>query len=136
MVNSVTLLGRAGSDPKILRFENGNSIAEFSLATSDSWKDKTTQEWREETQWHNIKIQNRGASAQVERAEKFIKKGMLIFIEGRIKYRSWDDKEGTKHYITEIAADRFLTLEKRDTDNTGTNTSAAPASQPDDDLPF
>ncbi len=124
MVNNVTLIGRTGKDPVIKHFDNGGSIAEFSLATTEKWKNKQD-EWQEETQWHLVKVNNKFA---VERVEKSLKKGMQVYIEGKIKYRKYE-KDGAQHFITEISADKFYILEKKED-----TTAATPPA--DDDLPF
>jgi single-strand DNA-binding protein len=111
MVNKVILVGRLGKDPVLKHFSNDNAIAEFSIATDESYKNKEGQKV-EATEWHNIKIPTK---RQAEIAEKYLKKGSLVFIEGRIRTRSYDDKEGNKRYITEIIADQFRMLDsKRD----------------------
>ena len=145
MVNKVFLIGRLGKDPVVKHFSNDNAIAEFTLATDDSYKDKQGNKV-EQTDWHNIKIPTRKLA---EVAEKYLRKGSLIHVEGKIKTRSYDDKDGNKRYITEIVADTFKMLDSK-IDNAGgggnysssnNNTSyseQAPASTPavDDDLPF
>jgi single-strand DNA-binding protein len=146
MVNKVFLIGRLGKDPVVKHFSNDNAIAEFTLATDDSYKDKQGNKV-EQTDWHNIKIPTRKLA---EVAEKYLRKGSLIHVEGKIKTRSYDDKDGNKRYITEIVADTFKMLDSKK-DNAGgggggnysssNNTpysEQAPANTPaaDDDLPF
>lgn len=109
MVNKVFLVGRLGKDPVIKHFQDGGAIAEFSIATSENYKDKEGI-WKEVTDWHNIKLPNK---FMAERAEKYLKKGSLIHVEGKIRTRSWDDKDGKKHYITEIIVDQFRMLDKK-----------------------
>lgn len=139
MVNKVFLIGRLGKDPMIKHFDNGGAVAEFSLATDDSYKDKQGNKV-EQTDWHNIKI-NYPRLAEV--AEKYLKKGSQIFVEGKIKTRSYDDKDGNKRYITEVVVESFKMLDKK-SDGGGSfsspssggaveETSSAPAN---DDLPF
>ena len=144
MVNKVFLIGRLGKDPVIKHFENGGAIAEFTLATDDSYKDKQGNKV-EQTDWHNIKI-NFPKLAEV--AEKYLKKGSLVHIEGKIKTRSYDDKDGNKRYVTEVIAESFRMLDsKKDSSGGGGNYSApatssvseqspAATSAVDDDLPF
>ena len=104
-VNKVILLGNLGKDPEVKSTPSGMSIATFSLATSSSVKDKDGT-WQERTEWHNIKAFGRTA----EVAGEYLKKGRTVFVEGRIHYESWDDKEtGQKKYRTEILANE-LTL--------------------------
>jgi single-strand DNA-binding protein len=145
MVNKVLLIGRLGKDPVLKTFSNDNAIAEFSIATDESYKNREGQKV-EQTEWHNIKIPTK---KQAEIAEKYLKKGMLVFVEGRIRTRSYDDKDGNKRYVTEIIADTFRMLEsKKDGSYSGGNenyqasSSNTPsenresAPQVDDDLPF
>lgn len=130
MVNNTTLIGRSGKDPVIKKFPNDGIVAEFSLATTDKWKNKEG-EWQEETQWHNIKATNKYVAARIE---KYLKKGMQVYVQGKIKYRSWDDKENVKHYVTEILAEQVHILEK--TEKKDTTGNEPQTSDPDDDLPF
>ena len=145
MVNKVFLLGRLGKDPQIKTFSNENVIAEFTLATTEVYKDREGK-WVEVTDWHNIKLPSKGMA---ERAEKVLRKGSMVHIEGKIKTRSYDDKDGNKRYITEIVAENFRVLDKRENSSNDGNAqshtqagSGAPASSNDaastfeDDLPF
>jgi single-strand DNA-binding protein len=116
MVNKVILIGRLGKDPVLKHFSNDNAIAEFSLATDDSYKNKDGQKV-DQTDWHNIKIPFK---RQAEVAEKYLRKGSLVYIEGKIKTRSYDDKDGNKKYVTEIVVDNFKMLDsKRDSGGGG-----------------
>jgi len=101
-LNKVMLIGRLGSDVKIHQFEDGNSIANFSLATSEYYKDKETGDKVENTEWHKIVVKNRLATV----CDKYLNKGDAIFVEGKLQTRSWDDK-GTKRYTTEIVANKI-----------------------------
>ena len=92
-INKVILLGRLGGDPEIRVSQDGNKIARLSLATSESWKDKTTNEKKEKTDWHRVVIFSKGLA---EVAEKFLKKGSLVYIEGQIKTRKYTDQSGTE----------------------------------------
>ncbi len=147
MVNKVFLIGRLGKDPVIKHFENGGAIAEFSLATNESYKDKDGN-WKDITDWHNIKVNNKFAA---ERAEKNLKKGMQVWIEGKIRTREYDDKDGIKRRTTEIIVDNFRMLGSKEggdggsgnyssasnSNNSSVNEEApAASSAPDDDLPF
>jgi single-strand DNA-binding protein len=148
MVNRVQLLGRLGKDPVLKHFSNENAIAEFPLATTENYKDKEGK-WVEVTDWHNVKLPFKWLA---ERAEKYLKKGSLVFIEGKIKTRSYDDKDGNKRYITEIVAENLRMLDKRESsggageqgggsnnssmEDNHANVSSVPASNIDDDLPF
>jgi single-strand DNA-binding protein len=110
MVNKVQLIGRLGKDPEIRTFEGNNKIANFTLATNERYKDKTGN-MIDVTDWHNVVVR---FTKQAEIAEKYLKKGMLVYIEGKLKNRSWDDKDGNKKYITEVVVDSFNMLEKQD----------------------
>ena len=98
-INKVILLGRLGADPEIRVSQDGKKIARFSLATSESWKDKSTNEKKEKTEWHKIVIFSSGLA---EISEKYLKKGSLIYIEGQISTRKYTDQSGLEKYITEI----------------------------------
>lgn len=109
MINKVTLVGRAGKEPGSRTIENGTVVTNFSLATSESWKDKSGEK-KERTEWHNI-VMWRGLA---EIAAKYVHKGDLLYIGGKITTRSYE-KDGTTRYITEIVADEMKMLgEKRD----------------------
>lgn len=155
MVNKVFLIGRLGKDPVVKHFQNDNAIAEFPIATTESYKDREGK-WVELTDWHNIKMPNK---FMAERAEKYLKKGSLIHVEGKIKTRNYDDKDGNKRYVTEIVVEQFRMLDKRgdgssDSSSGGgsgnyssgggnnyssqsaNNDNSGSGSQMDDDLPF
>ncbi len=132
-VNKVILVGRVGKDPEVRHLEGGVAVANFSLATSESYKDKSGQRV-EQTEWHNIVVW-RGLA---EAAEKYLKKGTTIYMEGKLRTRSWDDKEGHKRYITEIVGDTFTILNKKESNslaNADENNSNI-GSKTGDDLPF
>ena len=109
MINKVHLIGNTGKDPEIRATGSGKKVASFSLATSESYKDHSGQKVTE-TQWHNIKAW--GNLAEV--AEKYIRKGQLLYVEGKVTYSSYDDKDGNKKYITEIIASNIQMLTKRE----------------------
>jgi len=109
MVNKCTLIGFLGQDPEIRTLENGTAVGRFSLATSESWKDKDG-EWQNATEWHNIVVWRDLA----ERATKYLKKGSLVYVEGKISHRKYTDKDGVEKNITDIVASTFRALEKRD----------------------
>lgn len=106
MVNKVTLLGRLGKDPEVRHFENDGAVCNFTMATNRSYKTKAGEKV-DETEWHNLVIWQRGL---VGVAEKYLKKGDLLFIEGRLATRSWDDQSGVKKYTTEIIVENFKML--------------------------
>ena len=97
-INKVTLLGNVGKDPDIRTFQNGGKVANFTLATSESWKDKATGEKRNHTEWHNVVVQN---EKLVEIVEKYVKKGSKLHIEGKLETRKYS-KDGGDRYITEV----------------------------------
>ena len=109
MVNKVTLIGNLGGDPEIKHLENGTAVGRLSLATNESWKDSNG-EWQKQTEWHNIVVW-RGTAEYVE---KHLKKGMLVYIEGKISYRKYTTQEGVEKYITDIVANTVRILEKRE----------------------
>ncbi len=147
MVNKVMLLGRLGRDPEIRNLENGATVANFSIATSEVYYDRNKQK-QEKTEWHRIVMWRRNA----EVAEKYLKKGDLIFVEGKLRTRSFEDKDNNKRYITEIEVDNFQMLSPKSDSNQGgeayNSGQSAPSGTPnppeapadtgeiDDDLPF
>ena len=99
-LNKVMIIGTLGKDPEIRTFNNGGRVANLSVATSESWKDKATGEKKTRTEWHRVNIMN---DALVGVAERFLRKGSRVYIEGQLETRSWDDAAtGTKKYATEI----------------------------------
>jgi len=98
-VNKVIIVGNLGKDPEIRSFQNGGRVASFSVATSESWKDKTSGERKERTEWHRISILN---EALVGIAERYLKKGSKVYLEGQLETRKWTDKEGKDQYTTEV----------------------------------
>ena len=135
-VNKVILLGHLGKDPEAFTFENGVKKVSFSLATTESYKDKDGNRI-DQTEWHNIVLWRGLADV----AEKYLNKGSQVYVEGKIKTRAWDDKDGNKRYTTEIYADNMTMLGgKRDQNNTSNQVAEPPAVDdtpaPEDDLPF
>ena len=112
-VNKVMLLGNLGRDPEVRTFPNGDSVCNFSIATSTSWKDKASGEKKEKTEWHNIVMYRKLA----EIAGEYLKKGSSVFVEGSLQTRKWQTKEGQDRYTTEIAADTMQMLGGRDNRN-------------------
>ena len=115
MVNKVILIGNLGRDPEIKRFDDNNAIARVTLATNESYMDKSG-EWQKITDWHNVVL--RGSLA--ERAEKYLHKGSSIYVEGKLKTRKYTDSNGVEKYTTEVLAGVFKILDKRDSDSTNT----------------
>ncbi len=146
-VNKVILVGSLGKDPEVRRLENGTAVATFSIATSEVYTDKSTGVKKEITDWHDIVLW-RGLA---EVAEKYIRKGYKIYVEGKLKKRSWQDKEGQTRYTTEVIADELTILsrpegaEKPFTSNPPYSSAGTPEppskmdellSSDDNDLPF
>ena len=98
-VNKVILIGNVGQDPEIRQFQNGGQVASFSLATSETWKDKNTGERREKTEWHRISVLNEGL---VRVVQNYVKKGSKLYIEGQLETRKWQDQSGADRYSTEV----------------------------------
>lgn len=117
MINKVTLVGRLGKDPEVRHFDNNSSVCNFTVATSESYTDKEGQRI-EQTEWHNLAIWKKGL---VDVAEKYLKKGHLVYVEGKLRTRSWDDQSGNKRYTTEVVVDLFKMLEKRESGSSNSN---------------
>ncbi len=150
-VNKVILVGRLGKDPEVRHLESGTAVANFTMATTESYRDRNTGERKDITDWHNIVLWRGLADV----AEKYLKKGNLIYVEGKLKTRSWEDKDGNTRYTTEVVGDNMTMLGGKPTEGMGdgdfrreasmpAQTAAAETSSPDlasadddtDDLPF
>ncbi len=147
-VNKVILVGNLGKDPEVRYMPSGNAVANVTLATTDSWKDKQTGEKQERTEWHNIVFFSRLA----EIAGEYLKKGSQVYVEGRLQTRKWQDKNGNDRYTTEIVANEMQMLGSRRGGSAGYSGDRAPAQQQapapaaaaagssapdfDDDIPF
>lgn len=143
-VNKVILIGNLGKDPEIRHFENGGVLASFSIATSESYTDRQTGEKKENTDWHDIVLW-RGLA---EVAEKYLHKGTKIYVEGKLKKRSYQDREGNTRYVTEVVGEEMTILSRPDNDTKPThpypkdNTSTPPSqasgfsAKPEDETPF
>lgn len=103
-LNKVILIGRLGKDPEERRMNSGDAVISFSLATSENWKDKNSGERKEKTEWHNIVIFNDNLG---KLAMQYLKKGSMVYIEGQIQTRKWQDKDGNDRYTTEIVLQRY-----------------------------
>ena len=133
-INKVILIGNLGQDPEIRVFQNGDSVANITVATSETWKDKNTGEQREKTEWHRISMFKKLA----EIAGKYLKKGSKVYIEGSLKTRKWQDQTGNDRYVTEVHAstmqmlDSLIKVENSGFGNTQNknNDYAAPANNP------
>ncbi len=116
-VNKVIIVGRLGKEPEVRHLENGAAVANFSVATSETYKDRNTGERREQTEWHNVVLW-RGLA---EVAEKYLHKGDMVYVEGKLRTRSWE-KDGVTRYTTEIVGDNMTMLSPK-----GSNEGAAGA---------
>ena len=127
-VNKAILVGHLGADPESRFTPSGVAVSTFNIATNESWKNSEGN-YEDRTEWHRIVLHGKAA----ETANEYMKKGQMTYIEGRIRTRSWEDKDGVTRYTTEILADRFTMLGRK-SDNSG----APPAKDgnDDDDLPF
>ena len=103
-LNKVMLIGNLGKDPEVRSFQNGGKVCNFSLATSENWKDKNSGERREKTDWHNVAIFNENL---VRIAEQYLKKGSKVYIEGSLQTRKWQDQSGADKYTTEVVLQNF-----------------------------
>jgi single-strand DNA-binding protein len=103
-VNKVILIGRLGRDPDVRTFQSGGRVVNLNIATSESWKDKTTGERKEKTEWHTVAIFNEGIG---KIAEQYLRKGSNVYIEGQLETRKWQDQSGADRYTTEIVIRQF-----------------------------
>ena len=152
MINKVTLIGHLGRDPEVRTLENGAVVARFSVATNENYRDKNG-EWQSITEWHNVVAWRNLAS----KAERDLKKGSLVYIEGKLSTRKWQDQNGNDRYNTDVVALSLRPLDKREnagggdmgnfpsiadempsttTQSTTNTSSASPVVEQDDDLPF
>lgn len=135
MVNKVTLIGRLGKDPEVRTLDNGTFVARISIATDESYKDRQGV-WQTLTEWHNVILWRDAA----QRAERTLRKGYLVYLEGKLTYRSWKDDQGNTNNITEIKTNFFRILQKgtQPASTTETTATVAPstATTTDNDLPF
>lgn len=148
-VNKAIIIGHLGRDPEVRYLPNGDAVSNFSVATTERWKDKASQEQKEATEWHRVSVFGKLA----EIAGEYLKKGSMVYVEGRLQTRKWKDKQDVERYTTEIRADtiRFLNrVEGGDEESTPAAKPASegkkPASKPkpgpsilsdmDDDIPF
>lgn len=120
-INKVILIGNLGNDPEVRYMPNGSAVANVTLATSESWKDKQTNEQHDRTEWHRLVFFNRLAEITGE----FLRKGSKIYVEGRLQTRKWQDKNGQDRYTTEIIVGEMQMLDSRGSGNAGEHTSQA-----------
>lgn len=129
MINKVILVGNLGKDPEIRHLENGGMVASFSIATNEHYRDKSGQ-WQTQTEWHDIKAWRHLA----ERAAQQLHKGSLVYIEGKITHRKWQDKEGRDRYSTDIVAEVLRSLDRREAGSSGAEEGQHKGAE--DDMPF
>ena len=103
-LNKVTLIGRLGADPEVRRLNSGDAVVNLRVATSETWKDKNTGEKRERTEWHSVVIFNEQLGKV---AEAYLRKGSLVYLEGQLQTRKWQDQSGNDRYTTEIVLQRY-----------------------------
>lgn len=128
-LNKVLLIGHLGADPESRFTTSGSAVTNFNLATNESWR-STEGDKKEKTEWHRVVLFGKMA----ETAAEYMKKGQLVFVEGRLQTRSWEDKDKVKRYTTEILCDTFTMLGRKNEDE-GTSTAQKDTDQ-EDDLPF
>jgi single-strand DNA-binding protein len=131
-INKVILVGNVGQDPEMRALPSGAAVANLRVATSESWKDRQTGEQREQTEWHSIALFGRLA----EVAGEYVRKGQQLYIEGRLRTRKWQDKNGVDRYSTEIVADDFQMLGRRDVRNAAADTDVRSSDARTADVPF
>src|ERR1700761_6744988 len=103
-VNKVILVGNLGKDPEVRRMTSGEPVVNLSLATSESWRDKASGERKEKTEWHRVEIFNKNLAGG---AEKYLRKGSTVYVEGQLQTRKWTDKDGQEKYSTEVVLQNF-----------------------------
>lgn len=152
-INKVILVGNLGADPRVANTQNGSKVVNFNLATSDTWRDKLSGERKERTEWHRVVIFN---SQLADTAERYLRKGSKVYIEGQLQTRRWEDANGQERYTTEVVLQNFsgvlVMLDGRGDSaptggedafagsSSGWDSSASQATAPsadlDDDIPF
>lgn len=125
-VNKVIIVGNLGNDPEMRTMPNGDSVAVLSVATSESWNDKSTGERRDVTEWHRIVFFRR----QAEVAGQYLRKGSKVYIEGKLRTRKWQAQDGTDRYTTEIIADKLEMLSSSQGSNSNNNWAQEPQGKP------
>ena len=110
MINKVILVGNLGRDPEVKHFEGSGAVAKFSVATNENYMDKKSGEWQTQTEWHNVVVWN----AAAERVERTLKKGMQVYVEGKLTTRKWQDQNGNDKYTTEVVGRIVRILGKRE----------------------
>ena len=129
-VNKVLIIGNLGSDPEIKYTKAGDPVANLSIATSESWKDKNSGDLQEKVEWHRVVMFSRLA----EIAEQYLKKGSKVFVEGKLQTRKWQDQEGKDRYTTEVVAKEMTMLDSRSTSQTQEDSPKIESEKPKDDF--
>lgn len=129
-VNKVLIMGNLGSDPEIKYTKAGDPVANLSIATSESWKDKNSGDLQEKVEWHRVVMFSRLA----EIAEQYLKKGSKVFVEGKLQTRKWQDQEGKDRYTTEVVAKEMTMLDSRSTSQAQENSPKVESEKPKDDF--
>ena len=129
-VNKVLIIGNLGSDPEIKYTKAGDPVANLSIATSESWKDKNSGDLQEKVEWHRVVMFSRLA----EIAEQYLKKGSKVFVEGKLQTRKWQDQEGKNRYTTEVVAKEMTMLDSRSTSQAQENSPKVESEKPKDDF--
>lgn len=139
-VNKVILVGNLGADPEVRSFQNGGKVCNLRVATSESWKDKQTGERKEVTEWHSVAIHSEGLSGV---AERFLRKGSKVYLEGKLRTRKWQDQSGNDRYSTEVVLQgpgAVLTMldgpQAGERQQSHRDEPPAQSNQLDDDIPF
>lgn len=148
-INKVILVGNLGADPRVSNTQNGSKLVNLSIATSESWKDKLSGERKERTEWHRVVIYN---PQLAETAERYLRKGSKVYLEGQLQTRKWEDSNGQERYTTEIVLQNFsgvmVMLDGRsdgvpaggndvfESQSSGWDSSSSTNSAIDDDIPF
>jgi len=132
-INKVIIVGNLGQDPELRYTQNGTAIANLSVATNESWKDKNTGEQKEHTEWHKVSMFGRLA----EIAGQYLRRGSMVYVEGKLKTRKWQDKDGNDRWTTEINASEMQMLGGKETGRPQEERKPEPALDDlDDDIPF
>lgn len=131
-INKVILVGNVGQDPEVRYLQDGAAVANFSVATSESWADKQSGEKKERTEWHRIVAFRRLA----EICGEYLSKGRQVYIEGKLQTREWEDKDGNRRFTTEIVAQTMQMLGGRDYAGDGNKSVKRATPQQEDDIPF
>ena len=137
-VNKVILIGNLGRDPEVRTFQNGGMVCNLNVATSETWKDKSTGERKEKTEWHSVAIFN---EALAKIAEQYLRKGSKVYLEGQLETRKWQDQSGADRYSTEVVLRPFngnLTMLDKPSGSEGmqSRSSVPPTGDDEDTIPF